>query len=336
MSASKRESPSSNNSAAYIRTESPFSFNAGLIPGTVSDFRKSSHERVPDSQRVLSFFAPTDGIIWNVCWIMDATRIPHRTDNISVVRLITSLMLRTIMRYKDILPGIRITSDRCLVMDEGPTVVLGDLHLGYESALEQEGMYIPRINTDSIRDSLNDILYRYEPSRVVLLGDIKHDFRRSGFEEKREVRSIMNLLAEAAEVVAIKGNHDNYLQNIISDLGLLAVDYIDLMGFRLEHGHSDSGVRPVIIGHEHPSVRIPGSVGGGMKIQCFVHAERDGVIVLPPFSPFSSGNDLVLDKSCVMAPALKQSDYASARLYGVTEMGIMDLGTLRDLEDIRV
>ncbi|MBP3385523.1 MAG: metallophosphoesterase [Candidatus Methanomethylophilaceae archaeon] len=245
-------------------------------------------------------------------------------------------MLRTIMRYKDILPGIRITSDRCLVMDEGPTVVLGDLHLGYESALEQEGMYIPRINTDSIRDSLNDILYRYEPSRVVLLGDIKHDFRRSGFEEKREVRSIMNLLAEATEVVAIKGNHDNYLQNIISDLGLLAVDYIDLMGFRLEHGHSDSGVRPVIIGHEHPSVRIPGSVGGGMKIQCFVHAERDGVIVLPPFSPFSSGNDLVLDKSCVMAPALKQSDYASARLYGVTEMGIMDLGTLRDLEDIRV
>lgn len=238
------------------------------------------------------------------------------------------------MRSLEIRPGVRITSDRCLVLDEGPTVVLGDLHLGYERALESEGMYIPRINTDSIAESLNDILYRYEPSRVVLLGDIKHDFKRANYEERNEVRRIMNLLSEEAEVVVIKGNHDNYLQNIISDLGLLAVDHVDIMGYRLEHGHDDSEVRPVIIGHEHPSVRIPGTVGGGLKIQCFVHARSDGVIVLPPFSPFSSGNDLVLDEKCVMAHALKTSDFRNADLYGVTEMGLMHLGTLQDLSDV--
>ena len=240
------------------------------------------------------------------------------------------------MREKEILPGVRITSDRCLILDEGPTVVLGDLHLGYEKALEQEGMYLPRINTESIRESLNDIISRYEPKRIVLLGDIKHDFKRAGFEEKREVRKIFSLLAEAAQVVAVKGNHDNFLQNIVSDLGFLVVDYIDIRGFRLEHGHVDSGVRPVIIGHEHPSVRIPGTVGGGLKIQCFVHAERDGVIVLPPFSPFASGNDLVLDKECVMAPALKDSDYGNAHLYGATDMGLMDLGTLSDISDVTI
>lgn len=238
------------------------------------------------------------------------------------------------MRTKEILPGVRITSDRCLVLDEGPTVVLGDLHLGYERALEQEGMYLPRINTESIRECLNDILSRYEPKKIVLLGDIKHDFKRAGYEEKQEVRKIFNLLAEAGQVVAIKGNHDNYLQNIVADLGFLVVDYIDIMGFRLEHGHVDSGVRPVIIGHEHPSVRIPGSVGGGLKIQCFVHAEKEGVIVLPPFSPFASGNDLVLDKDAVMAPALKDSDYPNAHLYGVTDMGLMYLGTLADISDV--
>ncbi len=238
------------------------------------------------------------------------------------------------MREKQILPGVRITSDRCLILDDGPTAVIGDLHLGYERALEQEGMYIPRINTDSIRDTLNDIICRYEPSRIVLLGDVKHDFKRAGYEEKSEVRRVIQLISEAADAVIVKGNHDNYIQNIISDLGILAVDHVDIMGFRLEHGHVDSGVRPVIIGHEHPSVRIPGSVGGGMKIQCFVHARADGVIVLPPFSPFSSGNDLVLDRSCVMAPALKNSDFASAELYGVTDMGLMDLGTLKDLSEV--
>jgi hypothetical protein len=240
------------------------------------------------------------------------------------------------MRVKEILPGVRITSDRCLILDEGPTAVIGDLHLGYERALEQEGMYVPRTNTDSIRDAINDILFRYEPARVVLLGDVKHDFRRSGFEEKREVRSIITMLAEAAEVLVIRGNHDNYLQNIISDLGILAVDSVDIMGYRLEHGHVDSGVRPVIIGHEHPSVRIPGSVGGGLKIQCFVHAREDGVIVLPPFSPYSSGNDLVVDEKCVMAPALRSADFANADIYGITDMGIMELGKLSGLEYISI
>lgn len=231
---------------------------------------------------------------------------------------------------------MRITSDRCLILDDGPTVVLGDLHLGYERALEMEGMYVPRTNTESIRDSLNKILCRYEPQRVVLLGDVKHDFKRSGFEEKREVKKIVSLLGEAAETVVVKGNHDNYIQNIVGDLGILAVDHIDIMGYRLEHGHSDSGIRPVIIGHEHPSVRIPGAVGGGLKIQCFVHAREEGVIVIPPFSPYSSGNNLVLDESCVMAPALKSTDFASAELYGVTDMGLMDLGTLRDLSEVRI
>ena len=240
------------------------------------------------------------------------------------------------MRSKEILPGVTITNDRCLVLDEGPTIVLGDLHLGYERALEQEGMYLPRINTESIREALNDIISRYEPKRVVLLGDIKHDFKRASFEEKKEVRRIFTLLAEAAQVVAVKGNHDNFLQNIVQDLGFLVVDYIDIMGYRLEHGHEDSGVRPVIIGHEHPSVRILGAVGGGVKLQCFVHAEKEGVIVLPPFSPFSSGNDLVLDKNCIMAPALKESDYAHAHLYGITDVGLMDLGTLTDVSDVHL
>ncbi|MBO4797229.1 MAG: hypothetical protein J5494_00405, partial [Candidatus Methanomethylophilaceae archaeon] len=57
------------------------------------------------------------------------------------------------VRSIEILPGVRITSDRCLILDEGPTMVLGDLHLGYERALENEGVYLPRINTDSIRES---------------------------------------------------------------------------------------------------------------------------------------------------------------------------------------
>ena len=80
-------------------------------------------------------------------------------------------------RSIEVFPGVTITNDRCLILKEGPTAVIGDLHLGYESALESEGMFIPRTNTESVRDSLNRIIDKYEPARIVLLGDIKHDFR---------------------------------------------------------------------------------------------------------------------------------------------------------------
>jgi putative phosphoesterase, SbcD/Mre11-related len=240
------------------------------------------------------------------------------------------------MQSVEILPGVRVTNDRCLVFDKGPTVVLGDLHLGYESALEEEGMYIPRMNTDSIRDALNTILFKYEPKRVVLLGDIKHDFKRSKREARTEVLRIIELLKEASDVIVVKGNHDNFLQNILSEVGITAMDYIDIEGFRMEHGHVDSGKRPVIIGHEHPSVRIPGTVSGGMKIHCFVHEKEGGVVVLPPFSPFSAGNDLVLDGKCIMADALKNSNYPEADIYGVSEVGIMRLGKLREVMDISI
>lgn len=235
------------------------------------------------------------------------------------------------VRRKQVMPGVTITNDRCLILDDGPTVVIGDLHLGYENALEKEGMFIPRINTEAIRDSLNGILDRYEPKRVVLLGDIKHEFQRSSYKSREDVRSIIRLVDEAAEAIVIRGNHDNFLQNIVASMGINTLDYIDIMGFRLEHGHVDSGIRPVIIGHEHPSVRIPGELSGSMKLQCFVVAREQGVIVLPPFSPFASGNDLNPGPGAVMAPALKTCDQNKVDVYGISDMGLMELGKLSDV-----
>ena len=237
----------------------------------------------------------------------------------------------------EILPGVRVTNDRCLLLDDGPTVVLGDLHLGYEKALEEEGMYIPRFNTYSIREALNRIICRYEPKRIVLLGDIKHDFKRTRYEGKEEVRKVIDLLQNAADVIVVKGNHDNFIQNILYDTGLMAVDYVDMCGFRMEHGHTDSGKRPVIIGHEHPSVRIAGSVSGGVNLQCFLHLKEDGIIVIPPFSPLSSGSDLSLaGPETFMTPACKAANVGDAEVYGISEFGILPIGKLSEIEDLEL
>ena len=237
------------------------------------------------------------------------------------------------MRTLEILPDVSITSDRCVLLEGGRTAVIGDLHLGYEAALEDEGIFLPKINTGTIRDTLNRIISRYEPAQIILLGDIKHDFRRSKYGASSEIRGILELLNEAADTLVVKGNHDNYIQNVLEGMEMTAVDYVDVAGFRLEHGHVDSGVRPVIIGHEHPAVRIPGA--GGSKIQCFVLAREEGVLVIPPFSPFSAGNDL-LSEGAVMSPALRNCDIGRAEIFGVSDLGIMELGTLSGLDGMEM
>ncbi len=239
------------------------------------------------------------------------------------------------MRMLEVLPDVKITSDRCVLLDNGRTAVIGDLHLGYEKALEGEGIYLPRINTGTIRDAMNRIIGRYEPERVVLLGDIKHDFKRSERGAASEVLEILDLLNEAVETLVVKGNHDNYIQNILASRNLVAEDSVEIAGYRLEHGHVDSGARPVIIGHEHPSVRIPGSGSGGTKIHCFVLARKERVLVLPPFSPFSMGNDLLSEGSS-MAPALRGCDLGNAEIYGVSDLGVVELGKLSGLEDVEL
>lgn len=231
------------------------------------------------------------------------------------------------------MPGVVITDDRCVLLEGGRTAVIGDLHLGYERALEDEGLYLPRFNTGTIRDALNGIIGRYEPERIVLLGDIKHDFRRSESESASEIREIIKLISDAAETVLVRGNHDNYIQNVLTGLETGAVSSIDVAGFRLEHGHVDSEIRPVIIGHEHPAIRIPGP--NGMKLQCFVLARKEGVLVVPPFSPMSPGNDLLSDEAA-LAPALQKCDLGRAEIYGVSELGIFPLGELSGLADMEM
>ncbi|MCQ2052489.1 MAG: metallophosphoesterase [archaeon] len=241
------------------------------------------------------------------------------------------------MDSAEILPGVKITTDRCLFLSDGPTVVLGDLHIGYEKALEDEGVYIPRMNTESVKEGLNLIISRYEPKRVVLLGDIKHDFKRSRHEGREEIHRIIELLENAVDVIVVKGNHDNFLQNILYDMNIKVVDYVDLCGFRMEHGHIDSGKRPVIIGHEHPSVRITGPTSGSMKIQCFLHMKEEGIIVIPPFSPLSSGTDLSLaGPETFMSPACKGANVMNADVYGISEFGIFMLGKLSEVENINL
>lgn len=237
------------------------------------------------------------------------------------------------MESLEILPGVKVTNDLCLLVDG--TVVLGDLHIGYEKALEGEGVHLPRIQTDTIKEAVQRIIDRHQPSRIVLLGDIKHDFRRTYGEGNRDVREVLDLMHQQTDVVVVRGNHDNFLAGIVSDLGIPFVERHSEGGMWMVHGHRAFSRRPVVIGHEHPSIKIFDRVGAYVKLPCFLHQREEGIVVLPAFSPLAAGNDMT-GNDTPLSPVLREVELKDSSVYACSDIGLLSLGRLGDLVGLRL
>jgi len=236
------------------------------------------------------------------------------------------------MNQLEVMPGLTITNQLSAMVDG--TLVVSDLHIGYESVLEDSGLHLPRIQTETMRDSLMDIVDRYSPDRFLILGDLKHEFSRNLAQEWSEARRILGTLQDHGEVIIIRGNHDNYLSTIASKLGVELVDDYSASGIHFVHGHLPCENRPLVMGHEHPSVRLFDSVGAYVKLPCFLHFEREEVLVMPAFSPLAAGTDITSGTG-TLSPVLEGADLARAKVYGCSEIGILNLGEVGRLSRSR-
>jgi putative SbcD/Mre11-related phosphoesterase len=237
----------------------------------------------------------------------------------------------------ELFKGVFATSDLCLHLSEERTVVVADLHIGYESALEAEGIHIPRIQTEAVKDSLARIIEKYEPDRMVVLGDLKHEFSRNLGQEMRDVRAVLDSVSNQVEVILVKGNHDNYLENIVSRIQIPVVPQYRAGGITFVHGHQPCANRPLVIGHEHPSIKIVDRVGAYIKMPCFVHLRSEGILVLPAFSPLASGTDLTgITPSEYLSPIMKNIDVGQGEIIACSDIGLLPLGKLASLEGLRV
>jgi len=237
----------------------------------------------------------------------------------------------------ELMPGVKITSHRCLWLPDSATVVVADLHIGYESALEADGIHIPRFQTATIQEELADIMDRYVPDRLVVAGDVKHEFSRNLVQERHDVRMVLDSLAGQVEVVLVKGNHDNYLENIVSRIEVPVVEKLVQDGLTIVHGHAPCADRPLVMGHEHPSIKIVDKVGAYLKLPCFMHLRDEGIIVLPAFSPLASGTDLTGSSSSdSLSPILREANVRNAHIYAASDIGLIPLGNLSGLEGLRL
>jgi len=198
--------------------------------------------------------------------------------------------------------GIDYIGKCLLVEDEGKRVlVVGDLHLGFEERLNKSGILVLRKSYDEIISDFNEIfdVIEGEVDEVVLLGDLKHTFGRGLGQEWNEVLKIFDYLGKKCKrIIVIKGNHDNYLENIASKVGVEIVDYYILGETCFLHGDKDfgevwaGGIERFVIGHVHPAVKLRDGVKLE-KYKCFLKGKykKREVIVVPSFMNYPVGSD---------------------------------------------
>lgn len=225
--------------------------------------------------------------------------------------------------------NIKFTPERALIMDD--IAIVADIHLGLENVLLESGVSIPRVQIDEIIERIDTIIDKYRVKKIVIAGDLKHEFGRNLPFEWEDVETLLKYLIDNnIEVVIIRGNHDNYLKAILARFGLELFDEIEIRGWKVVHGHKDCNADKIIMGHEHPAVKI--RIDGVYTFHCFlkVVGSRE-VIVLPAFSPLVSGSDVT---SCnFISPLLKNVGCDDVEVYAVND-DVYYLGTLSDLRSV--
>lgn len=205
---------------------------------------------------------------------------------------------------------IRFLED-CLLFED--VLVLGDVHLGYEEGVVREGL-LPRIQLKETLEKLDRVFKVLENEcikikKIVLLGDLKHEFGGILDSEWRDVLRLLDYLIERCkDVVLIKGNHDNFLRPVVKERGIRLRDcyVMKIKGESVCFLHGDKMFKQcldsdvLIIGHLHAAISFKDKYKQE-KFKCFLHGVlnkgavygvRKEVYILPSFSENSYGYDL--------------------------------------------
>jgi len=161
-------------------------------------------------------------------------------------------------------------------------VVLGDLHIGWEVTLAQQGIHIPS-QTGKMLQRLLAIIDAVEPTRLLMLGDVKHSVTGAELEEWRDVPEFFEaLLKRVPTIQIILGNHDGNLEPLTpSKVELIPSTGIALWKrFGLFHGHAWPapeviGCETLILGHLHPAVTLRDALGYRLTRPAWVMAPCD-------------------------------------------------------------
>ncbi|HZW57459.1 MAG TPA: metallophosphoesterase family protein [Nitrososphaerales archaeon] len=208
-------------------------------------------------------------------------------------------------------------------------LIVSDVHLGLDSRLAMRGTSLPGSVYRDVADSILIPTRDLDCSLVYILGDLKHGHGKLNRSEEWEVRGLVQQIrAAGAEPILVKGNHDRFLNGVLSELRVAwHEDYVALENIILTHGDKkvnsasrgrdkqDRKTSACVMGHEHPAVSLRvESNSRKEKFKAFLVVPGNPrrsvpmMVVLPSVNPLAYGTEVNgIPKSDFISPYLREA-----------------------------
>ena len=200
-----------------------------------------------------------------------------------------------------------------LYLRKEKALIISDMHLGYEEALNKQGILIPKFQFKETLERLTKIFSKVKPKIIILNGDFKHEFGTISDSEWKDVLRIMDFFIERCEeLILIRGNHDNILEPIARKRNLTTKLYHKINNYYICHGEEIPSnldfvsSKTVIIGHEHPAVSIKSRTRSELY-KCFLVGKfkNKRLIIIPSFNLVTEGTDVLKER--LLSPFLQEN-----------------------------
>ncbi len=215
-------------------------------------------------------------------------------------------------------------------------LMVADLHIGIEFEIFTAGARIPG-KTGEMRARLLKILDECNASRLMIIGDLKHNLPTSSLQEARDIPRLMEELLEVVEHIdLVPGNHDGGIgHHLPPGVKVHSSRGAVIEGLGMWHGHTwpseeVMASETVVMAHSHPVAVFVDGVGGRSTERCWLRGkwkrkralERyeklgKGFVMLPAFSDLCGGSYVNEEEPRLLGPVLKNglTDIDNAEMY---------------------
>jgi len=208
----------------------------------------------------------------------------------------------------NILKDVKIV-DLGLFFEKEKLLAISDVHIGYEEAMNKQGLLVPRVQFKEIMIKLEKLLRLVRPNTVLINGDLKHEFGTISEQEWRDTLKFLDLISKyAKEIILIKGNHDMVLGPIAKKRNVSVLKDYSVGGVLFTHGDviNKKKSKVIVIGHEHPAITLTKGIRHE-KFKCFLKGKYKGAILIamPSFFLITEGTDVQQEE--LLSPYLHQN-----------------------------
>ena len=160
------------------------------------------------------------------------------------------------------------------------TLIITDLHIGWEINLIQKGIHVPS-QMPKIRQKLLQLIDSTNPDTLIILGDIKHTVAKAESGEWHDIPEFFkSIKTKINDIQIVRGNHDGNLEPLLPPhIKLHPSTGIALNTVGLFHGHTWPSRKllkctTLIMGHAHPTIAFHDPLGfqittpAWIKVQC--------------------------------------------------------------------